>query len=271
MESLDLRELLSMLKKWVWLILLVMVLSTSVSLYLSIHVIEPQYEAETKLLVNKKQADQISLADITLSTQLINTYDQIIESDSVAEAVIQKLNLNVTVDKLNSYIKVSSQQDSQVMSLMVTYPDPHMAVKMANTIAQTFMEQVGNLMGTQNVSIINRAMDMPNPVPISPNKTKNTLLAAIFGVIGASVLIMLIEFLDTSIKRNEDLEHIYNLPVLCTMALIKDVKRSRMMRTYRVITETITLETAGTESFPNETETIQLKAIETAGQENPEL
>jgi capsular polysaccharide biosynthesis protein len=228
MEGLDLRELLRIIRKWLWLMIVISILSAATSAYLSLFVLKKTYAAETRLLVNKQESDGISLADIALSAELIKTYNQIIKSDAVAEAVVGKLQLHMTVEKFNAMVKVSRLADSQVMSVHVTYSDPHMAVTIANTIAETFIAHVLNTMKLDNVSIVNQAKDEPNPQPETPNVLKNVLLAVVLGFFAAAGIGFLFEFMDGTIKNEDELKRLMGLPVLGTIGVLKDPRKRKL-------------------------------------------
>ena len=58
----------------------------------------------------------------------------------------------------------------------------------------------------------------PPRVPAKPNLWLNTILGAVVGLLLGIGLTFLLEFLDTSIKKMEDIERFLNLPVLGVVA-----------------------------------------------------
>ena len=67
-------------------------------------------------------------------------------------------------------------------------------------------------LGTNNVSIVDRA-DRP-AAPISPRLSKNILVALIFGLIGSSVIVYVLEVLDDTFKGVENIEETLGLTAL---------------------------------------------------------
>lgn len=50
--------------------------------------------------------------------------------------------------------------------------------------------------------------------PSSPNIKRNTLIGFLAGVIGTSVIVLLLELLDTRVKRPEDIENTLQMTLL---------------------------------------------------------
>jgi capsular polysaccharide biosynthesis protein len=234
MEEIELREVFHILWKRRMMILIITLLATLISALLSFFVIKPKYEATTTLLVNKKQSNIPVTAEyneILANQALVKTYNEIIKSRSVTEAVIEKLHLDMTVDDLDNDIKVNAVNQSQVFSVTVTYKDPHMAVMIANSIADTFKEKVVSLMQVENVQTVDRAIEQNPPVPVSPKKALNITIAFVLGIMVSVGLAFLLEYLDNTIKTEEDVQRVLDLPVLGSIALIEqDGKRKRVKR-----------------------------------------
>ncbi len=78
--------ILIVLKKW-WLILLIMFVFGTVSKLVSDNLITQLYEAETSIFIGKEQNDTdnigISLSDLQMSNQLIVDYKNIADPDSL--------------------------------------------------------------------------------------------------------------------------------------------------------------------------------------------
>lgn len=65
---------------------------------------------------------------------------------------------------------------------------------------------------TSNIRIVEEAGI--NPAPVSPNKKRNLLLGMVLGLMGGIGLAFFFEYLDQSIRTEEDVQDILNLPVL---------------------------------------------------------
>jgi capsular polysaccharide biosynthesis protein len=239
MEEIEFREIFHILWKRKIMIVSITLIATIISAILSFFVIPPKYEATTTLLVNKKQGENVPIGaeynEILANQALVKTYNEIIKSRSVEDTVIEKLHLAMTTEQLDQYIKVNAVNQSQVFSVTVTYKDPHMAVEIANAIADTFKQKVVSLMQVENVQIVDKAIEQNPPVPVSPKKALNITIAFVLGIMVSVGLAFMLEYFDNTIKTEEDIQRVLDLPVLGSIALMEQVgKKKRAKRSAKV-------------------------------------
>jgi capsular polysaccharide biosynthesis protein len=161
---------------------------------------------------NEQQAFQYN--EVQTNLQLINTYNVIIKSPAILEKVIQQLDLDMSSDQLNANVTVGSEQDSQVVNISVQDEDPKQAAEIANTIATVFQKEIAAIMNVDNVSILSKADLGIDPSPIKPKPVLNIAIAIVVGLITGVGLAFLLEYLDNTIKNEQDIEKHLGLPVL---------------------------------------------------------
>jgi len=215
-ETISLQELFKTLKKRAILILLTMLLAVTVAGVISFLLLTPIYQASTQILVNqqKMEQNQFNTQDIQANLQLINTYNVIITSPAILSKVVEQLDLNTTPAALKEKITVNSAQNSQVVNVSVEDPEPYMAVDIANTTARVFQEEIQKLMNVDNVNILSPAVLSGNPKPIKPDPYLNMAIAAVVGLMIAVGIAFLLEYLDTTLKTEQDVEEFLDLPIL---------------------------------------------------------
>jgi capsular polysaccharide biosynthesis protein len=203
---------------------------------ISYYVLTPTYQSSTQILVNQKDINnELDATQMRSNIELINTYSVIIKSPAILEIVIKKLNLKQGVDQLNQNISVTSQSDSQVFSITVKDSNPAMAVKIANTISETFQQEIKGIMNVDNVNILAKAELGRNPLPVSPNPVLNIAVGFIVGVLLGIGLAFLLEYLDNSLKTSEEVEAFLELPVLGSVYKMpkQSLKKSSQARKIR--------------------------------------
>ena len=227
-ETISLQELFKTLKKRIGLIISAVILAVIIAGVVSYLLLTPIYQASTQILVNQQQVEtnQIYSQDIQTNLQLINTYNEIIKSRAILSKVIENLDLNTSPGKLNSKITVNSAQDSQVLNIDVHDPDPHVAVDIANTTAEVFQEEIQVLMNVDNVNILSPAIQSENPSPVKPNPVLNMAIAAVIGLMISVGIAFLLEYLDTTVKTEQDIEELLGLPILGLISPIIDKDKS---------------------------------------------
>lgn len=223
-ETISLQDLFKTLRKRMSLIALMTIVAITVSGLISFIFLTPIYQASTQILVNqeKVEATQFNTQNIQADLQIINTYNVIIKSPAILSKVIDELNLDTSTTALNNQITVNSAQNSQVVNIAVEDPSPGQAVDIANTIASVFQTEIKVLMNVDNVNILAPAELPENPSPVKPNPVLNMAIAAVVGLMAGVGVAFLLEYLDTTIKTEQDLEDLLQLPMLGLISPIPD-------------------------------------------------
>lgn len=231
-EEMTIQSLVKVWQKRWFFILILMILSIGIAVFINYFLQTPIYEAETQLLVNQKSYENqqlIGAQNVDTDLRLINTYNVIIKSPVILTKVIDVLALETSPETLIKQIEVSSANNSQVVNIRVQDEDEARAVKIANTIAEIFKEEIPILMHVDNINILFVAQSSEHPVPVKPNKLLNLLIATIGGFSLALVLAYFLETLDRTIKTEQDIEEILSLPVIGVVSNIEllNSKKSR--------------------------------------------
>ncbi|KNH20160.1 capsular biosynthesis protein [Priestia megaterium] len=224
-ETISLKELFQTLKKRLLLIIIITAIFPAISGIISYFFLTPIYQSSTQILVNQSKNEKQIYSPIEVQTnlQLINTYNVIIKSPAILDKVIQKENLEMSSGGLNKLISVSSEQDSQVVNITVQHENPQKAKNIANAIATTFQSEIKSIMNVDNVSILTKA-ELGSL--IKPNPISNMIIALIVGLIVGVGVAFLIEYLDNTLKKEQDIEDELALPVLGAITIINgDIKK----------------------------------------------
>jgi capsular polysaccharide biosynthesis protein len=155
---------------------------------------------------------------------MINTYSVIIKSPAILDKVIDELELDQSVDQLSEKITINSQENSQVFSLTVQDSNPAKAVEIANTVSSIFQKEIKDIMNVDNVSVLAKAEIKENPTPVKPNPLLNIAIAVVVGLMAGIGLAFLLEYLDNTIKDEDDIERLLDLPLLGSIQKISQHK-----------------------------------------------
>ncbi|GED15976.1 YveK family protein [Aneurinibacillus migulanus] len=195
-NSITFDELFEIVRKRIWIVLLIPIIFVSVSGYVSYKYMTPIYAVSTQLLVisKEKEGTEMTFNDIQTSLKLIDTYSIIIQNPGVLNRVIKNLNLNLSANQLNDKIIVNPITNSQIISISVTDPDPEMAVKLANGIAKAFIEEISIVMNVHNVKILTEAKADKTMPPISPKPLMNMAVAFVISLFISTASLFILEF-----------------------------------------------------------------------------
>jgi len=204
-----------------------MIAAAATSAVLSFCFLDKVYEASTTLILSSKRGIEQTVSTqvdaIRLYQQLVNTYGVIAKSNHVMKQVIENLNLDMTIVELRKKITVEPEQDTGVIRITVEHTDPKLAQDIANTLSESFKKRVVELLDLDNVNTVDAA-EMPDE-PVRPKPVFNILVSLFSSLILGLGIILLVEYLDNTIKTPDDVENHLRLSVLGTIPFYK-VKNS---------------------------------------------
>lgn len=219
-ETISLKELFHILKKRLAMILVISFGAAIVSAIISFFFMTPIYQSSTQILVNQKKQEgaMFQAGEVQTNIQLTNTYKVIIKSPVILDQVNEKLNLNMTAQALKGKINVANEKDSQVIFVTAEDKDPKLARDIANVTAEVFKTEVAKIMSVDNVTVLSKAEVAENQSPIKPRPMFNVAIAFVVGLMAAVGLAFLLEYLDNTVTKEEDVENLLGLPVLGVVA-----------------------------------------------------
>lgn len=220
-ETISLKEIFETLKERFQLIVFVTLFAVLITGVFTYFFITPVYQASTQILINQSQdATQptLDVNQVRTNVELINTYSVIIKTPTILDKVNKELGLNMTSDELGAKLEVTSEQNSQVVNIVVNDTDPKRAALIANTVAETFKNEIPNIMNVNNVNILSKAKVGEDPSPVKPKPLLNMAIGLVVGLMLAVGLAFLLEYLDNTIKTEDDIMKHLEVPVLGVIA-----------------------------------------------------
>lgn len=215
--ELDLREILHILRRRLWLLLLMPAVAAVTAGVVSLYLLAPVYSASATLWVVKDYASgQVTYNDVLMNQNLTKTYAEVAKSRTVLAGALEALRTpDLTVKDLQEKLTVTAVRDTQILSFTVTDGDPARAARLADAVAESFRREIVSFMKVENVKIVDHALIPASKV--KPRPITNTVIASVMGLMAAMGLVFLLEFLDTSLKTPEDVTRHIGLPVLGTI------------------------------------------------------
>lgn len=224
-ETIGLKELLKILKKYMFLLIILGIVGAGTSKLITHFFVTTLYQASTQLVVGSSNMEHgVSSTEIAGNIQLINTFSQIIISPRILDQVIYTLNLDESASVLKNNIDARNVSNSQVMALTVLHRDPVLASDIANLTTEIFAYEIADIMNFTNVIVLAPATVPISPV--SPNTTLNMALGFIAGVITGILIMFLFVFLDQTVKTEDEVAELTGLPILGSIqtTTVKDMK-----------------------------------------------
>jgi capsular polysaccharide biosynthesis protein len=235
-------EYLKIIKKRLWLIVLCVLISTITTVLYSYDHYKPVYQASTKLIVNKTTdqgqlgKEQMDLGAISTNIGLINTYKEIIKTPAIMDKVVQRYpDLDLTADQLSLIINVSALNGTQVMTVVAADYSYERAANIVNAVSEVFKAEIPKIMKVDNVTILNVAKMDAQPLALNQKPTQKIIISFAVSLIFAIGITFLLEFLDDTLKKEEDIQLILGLPTFAVIPAMKEkeLKSPRKKKTSR--------------------------------------
>ena len=215
MMEIDVFHLLKILWKRKLLIALVAFVTGIVAFAYSSFIVKPEFTSTTRIyVVNRNQGDKPGLTnqDLQAGSYLVKDYREIILSQDVLEKVATDLKLELPPKGLASKIKVTVPVDTRIVSISVTDRAPEDASRIANSLREVAAQKIISVTRVSDVTTLEEAR--PATSPSSPNIRRNTMVGFLAGAVVMVVTVLLVELLDTRVKRPEDIEDVMQIALL---------------------------------------------------------
>ena len=223
--EIDVFQLVKVLWKRKFLIVLTAIIAGLVAFAYSSFVIQPQYTSTTRIyVVNRNQADKPGLTnqDLQAGSYLVKDYREIILSQDVLEKVVADQSLAMDAKTLGRKVSVTVPADTRIVSISVRDGKPEEASRIANALREVAAQKIISVTRVSDVTTLEEAR--PATSPSSPNIRRNTMMATIAGVGFVTVIVLLVELLDDRVKRPEDIEEVMHISLLGVIPNLEKLK-----------------------------------------------
>lgn len=216
---LSFRDLLHVIRRRLWIIVLLALLMSGATMAYSLLLQTPKYEATIKILVGQSSKNQDSSSSLGSQVQglqqLTGTMAEAVDSGSVADRVIKSLNLATTQDDFLRNLSAQQIPETQFIEVSYTDSNPARAQQIANTIGDEFSKKVSEVSPSANsvTATVWEKAELPE-TPSSPQPLLYGLLALTLGTLLGVSLAFLLEYLDDTWRSAEEVERASGTAIL---------------------------------------------------------
>jgi receptor protein-tyrosine kinase len=215
-----------------WLLILVTVIVAILGAVAVNLLTTPLYESSTRLFVST--ASGKSLSDIyqgnRFSQERVISYTELLMGETLAQRTIDKLGLDMTAKELQSQITASAKADTVLIDVAVRDQSPVRARDIADTLSDEFVVMVRELEtpadGTTPDArvIVEQRASLPTE-PVTPQKTRNLLIALALGLLAGVGIAFVRDRLDNTVKDRQALEQITDVGLVGSIPLDKERRK----------------------------------------------
>ena len=225
MEEIDLKELFEIFWHKKAQIILIILIFMVIGIIYTVGFVTPMYSSSTTLVLagtasstEEQSQNTITTADLSINSQLVSTYSELVKSNNILGQVISNLGINIDAEELRQNVQVTSVEDTELIEITVSNENPEYAARIANEIASVFEEKIAKeIYNINNVHIVDEAVAETEPSNV--NHAKDIVIFAFIGVVVAVMYVLIANMLDTTVKTQEDIEKSIKIPVLASIPL----------------------------------------------------
>jgi capsular exopolysaccharide synthesis family protein len=171
----------------------------------------PVYEAHLVMVVWPARLGPSDAASLN-ADQITRTYASMLKQPPLLEAVNTELGLSIPAADMAGQITVTPQVNTTILDVTVSDTNAARAAAIANSLVKQLVAEVKEIQAPYESST-NARLDVlkvlapatPPERPVAPRKTLNVLFAFVAGLVLALGVAFLLEYLDQSIKTDEEL------------------------------------------------------------------
>ena len=230
-ETIDLKNVFKIIWERKAIIIIITMIAILLGFIYSYKFVKPKYTAKVQIVlvqIDKNQgrvttsSGALTQSDVTINDKIIATYQKLLTNDDVLSKVIENTKIiDITPAELKKATTATVVSNTQILEIQVTNKNPEKAAILVNELAKVFKEKIHTTYGIDNVSITLEAQTPKEPSNV--NHIKDIIMFATIGIILSIGIILLINFLDNSIKSTNDIESLG----INILAEFPDIKHSK--------------------------------------------
>ena len=228
MEEINLRDLLSYFKKHLILFIVVVLFVVSAGTIYSVFILKPEYKSQATVILSSDKSKNTVQSEINANKNLIDTYTEVVKSHRVLDRVKSEMQIEDTYEQLVKKVTVASLKDTEIISISVVDLNKNHSYSLANKIADTFTDEIGQIYNDKSVNVLDRAVEPQKPYNVDIVKQEAIYAAA--GIVLTTAVIFLMFYFDRTIKTTEQIEQLFKLPIYGKVRKLETEKQKQQRK-----------------------------------------
>lgn len=215
-------ELLQIIRKHLKLCIALPIIFALATAVFSFVALANTYTASVSMYVlansSETQVGTTLSTDLSASQMLTNDVSELIKSERVLNQTANQLGM--TEQELEKYdVEVTSSTTTRLITIEVTGDTPNSAAAIANGLANTTNTVAQEIMDIEAVNVIDQAATPDEPS--GPPRTMYVAVAFLAGIFVAVAIVVVMDMLNTRIRKPEEIEKLLEIPVIGKIPTIK--------------------------------------------------
>lgn len=210
-KLIDIKEILQLLRKKIWIMILVTIITTGFGFYKATKMTN-RYQGVTKIFLGKGDSllNYYPEMEIKYYSDLMNTFNEVIKVGDSLNNALKNSNIDKTAAEVGAGIIITGAEKSPIFTVTYNSYSQENIKEIINAVANEFSDYIKKMLPETDPKII----DEVRVYPIKPNKKKVIMIAFAVGMVISIGIILVVDYLDDTIKSKERLEKLLPIPVL---------------------------------------------------------
>lgn len=218
MNEISLSSIFAIILRRIWLVIVVAILCAGLAFGYCNFLATPVYSAKSSILITNGgiitdgHNDSIQTNDLSASIYLVDTCVDILKSQGIYQDLSEAIGGKYSFQQLKSGFSVAKRDDKNLfIDIYFSSTDPEEAVLIVNAFTDICPTYMSGKLPPVTVEVMDKAVGASMVYP----KTFSSIV--MFGFLGAAVtcvFLLLLAFLDQTIKSEEDFMQSFDIPVL---------------------------------------------------------
>lgn len=222
-KEINISELADLVLRRLWIIIACVTLMAVIAFCYSSYFITPTYTSTGTLYVRNAEnvvSDRVDNSEVIASRNLVNTYIEILKSDTYTTRIANDVNLGYSASAIKGMLNMKSLNSTEILQISVQCSNPEHAAIIVNSVLNNADSEILRIVKGGSAEIIDKGK-IPT-APTSPNVAVNTVSGALIGAVISLLIIIVIHLMDVSVHGEEDISERYDIPVLGVIPTIKN-------------------------------------------------
>ena len=221
-RKIEIKELFELFKKKFWIIIVITAIFAVLG-YQSASQLTTSYQARVKVYIGDSSNVMTGYMsdNVYYYNDFIASFKEIIMIEDFLNETLEKYDLGLTAGQVSGALSFTQKQEySPILEINYRSWSQELAGEVLDVLAKEFAQQAQKIMPDVQVQVI----DSVKVYPIVPNKTAPIRNGILIGIVLSVGLILVLDYLDDTIRKKEELEKILSIPVLGQLPHTKETK-----------------------------------------------
>ena len=221
-RTIEIKELFELFKKKIWIIIVITAIFAVIG-YQSASQLTTSYQARVKVYIGDSSNVMTGYMsdNVYYYNDFIESFKEIIMIEDFLNETLEKYDLGLTAGQVSGALSFTHKEEySPILEINYRSWSQELAGEVLDVLAKEFAQQAQKIMPDVQVQVI----DSVKVYPIVPNKTAPIRNGILIGIVLSVGLILVLDYLDDTIRKKEELEKILSIPVLGELPHTKETK-----------------------------------------------